>query len=125
MENFSRIKPTSVRTSKAQRNVAKNVNKNTCNGRDHVCSHLPLPLPPQRRPLPNGNATMQVRRQGMKHPSKVSSRSKSWFDSPDMDRRKRIMIYKWYVAQGKIKRSFKKGIKWVKHQCSKIADEFS
>lgn len=138
MENFSPVqatsvgtrKATSVRTRKAQKNVAKNNHKNTCNGTDHVrhvrSNYLPLPLPPQRLPLPRGNmAAMEVTRPGMKHRSKVSSRSKSWFESRDMGRRKRVVMYKWYAAEGKIKKSFKKGIKWVKHQCSKIANEFS
>lgn len=130
MENFSPVQATSVRTRKAQKIVTKNDKKNTCNGKDdhvwHVSSnYLPLPLPPQRLHLPRGNATMEVTRPEKKPRSKVSSRSKSWFETRDMERRKRVMMYKLYAAEGKIKRSFKKGIKWVKHQCNKIAEEFS
>lgn len=129
MENFSRVQATSVRTRSAQKNVVKNDNKNTCNGSDNVwhvrSNYLPLPLPPQRLPLPRGYPKMEGTRPGMKHRSKVSSRSKSWLESRDVGRKKRIVMYKWYAAEGKIKRSFKKGIKWVKHQCSKIVEEFS
>lgn len=130
MENFSRVQTTSVGTSNARNNLAKNDTKSTCNGTDHarhVCSasYLPLPLPPSRLPLPSGNTKMELKRPGLKHRSKASSRSKSWFESGDMGRRKRITMYKLYAAEGKIKRSFKKGIKWLKHTCSKIAQEFS
>ncbi|KAK1364207.1 hypothetical protein POM88_039768 [Heracleum sosnowskyi] len=131
MENFSRGQATSVRTRKAQKNVAKiDKKKNTCNGADpwHVSSkYLPLPLPPQRLPLPlpRGNTTMGVTKPGTKRRSKVSSSSKSWFESRDMERRKRLFMYKLFAAEGKVKRSFKKGIKWVKRQCNKIAEEFS
>ncbi|WOH09565.1 hypothetical protein DCAR_0729022 [Daucus carota subsp. sativus] len=116
MENFSRLETTS------RKNVAKNDNKGT----DHVNSnYLPLPLPPQRLSLPSGNKMMEVKRPGMRRRSKASSRSTSWFASRDMGRKKRITMYKVYDAEGKMKRSFKKGLQWIKHQCKKIADEFS
>lgn len=55
------------------------------------------------------------------HRSKASSsRSKSLFDSRDMDRRKRIAKYKMYATKGRVKNTFKEGIRWINRKCSKI-----
>ncbi|KAM7521431.1 hypothetical protein LguiA_011333 [Lonicera macranthoides] len=60
-------------------------------------------------------------------PSQVSSSSSSkpWgFSDPEMKRRKRVAKYKVYTVEGRVKASFKNGIRWFKNKCSQIIHGF-
>lgn len=49
------------------------------------------------------------------------SDSKPWsFNDPESKRRKRISKYKVYSVEGKVKSSVRKGLRWIKNQCSQI-----
>ncbi|KAJ9681793.1 hypothetical protein PVL29_017931 [Vitis rotundifolia] len=51
---------------------------------------------------------------------KKTTSSKSWLDDPDGKRRQRVAKYKLYAVEGKMKSSFKKGMRWIKRKCSRI-----
>ncbi|CAI9103497.1 OLC1v1001988C1 [Oldenlandia corymbosa var. corymbosa] len=51
---------------------------------------------------------------------KSKSATKPWIDYRQFKRRKRIAKYKLYAYEGKVKNSFKKGIRWIKRKCRKI-----
>ncbi|XP_043710615.1 uncharacterized protein LOC122659579 [Telopea speciosissima] len=60
-----------------------------------------------------------------KKSSSSSSSIKSWsFNDPEMKRRKRVARYKIYAVEGKVKESFRKGIRWIKNKCSQIVHGF-
>ncbi|QHO33987.1 hypothetical protein HN51_027582 [Arachis hypogaea] len=51
----------------------------------------------------------------------AASVGKPWsFGDPESRRRKRIARYKVYALEGKVKESLRNGIRWIKHQCSRI-----
>ncbi|GAA0149433.1 hypothetical protein LIER_36933 [Lithospermum erythrorhizon] len=53
--------------------------------------------------------------------SSSSSSSKSWkFNDPEMRRKKRIVKYKVYSIEGKVKASIKNSFRWIKNKCSEI-----
>ncbi|XP_042518543.1 uncharacterized protein LOC122092284 [Macadamia integrifolia] len=53
--------------------------------------------------------------------SSSSSSIKSWsLNDPEMKRRKRVAKYKVYAVEGKVKESFRRGIRWFKNKCSQI-----
>jgi len=55
------------------------------------------------------------------HVAKRSSKSaKSWWNSPETKRKKRVARYKLYAVEGKVKSSIKKGLCWVKRTCYRI-----
>ncbi|KGN56136.1 hypothetical protein Csa_009524 [Cucumis sativus] len=56
-------------------------------------------------------------------PSK-SCMKKPWWKKPEMRRRQRVAKYKLYGVEGKVKRSIKKGIRWIKTKCSRIISGF-
>ncbi|KAJ4969530.1 hypothetical protein NE237_016231 [Protea cynaroides] len=75
-------------------------------------SHSPDPPP---RPSYNSRASKKS----------SSSSSKSWsFNNPDMKRRKRVAQYKIYAVEGKVKSSFRRGLRWIKNKCSEIVHGF-
>ena len=51
---------------------------------------------------------------------KKTTSSKAWLDDPDVKRRQRVAKYKLYAVEGKVKSSFKKGMRWIKRKCSRI-----
>lgn len=58
-------------------------------------------------------------------PPRVSRASRSdlkpWsFNDPEAKRKKRIYKYKVYTAEGKVKASLKRGLRWIKNKCSEI-----
>ncbi|KAJ6876643.1 hypothetical protein NC651_029596 [Populus alba x Populus x berolinensis] len=58
------------------------------------------------------------RRYRDQHVAKRSSKSaKSWWNSPETKRKKRVARYKLYAVEGKVKSSIKKGLcwEWQKH----------
>ncbi|KAL3515977.1 hypothetical protein ACH5RR_022879 [Cinchona calisaya] len=57
-------------------------------------------------------------------PPPTSSSSPPWIDYRHLDRRKRIAKYKMYAYEGKVKKSLKKGFRWIKHKCRKIVHGF-
>ncbi|XP_068663073.1 uncharacterized protein [Aristolochia californica] len=55
------------------------------------------------------------------HRVKLKTSSKGWsFNDPEMKRRKRVAAYKVYSMEGKMKASFRKGIRWIKVKCSDL-----
>ena len=47
--------------------------------------------------------------------------AKPWsFNDAATKRRKRIARYKVYAVEGKVKATFRNGIRWIKHTCSRI-----
>ncbi|KFK40307.1 hypothetical protein AALP_AA3G358000 [Arabis alpina] len=50
-----------------------------------------------------------------------SSSSSSWgFVDPDLQRKKRVVSYRAYTVEGKLKGSFRKSFKWIKDRCNKL-----
>ncbi|OWM62908.1 hypothetical protein CDL15_Pgr020202 [Punica granatum] len=58
------------------------------------------------------------------HKTKKGSGSSSWWNDPEMKRRRRVAKYKLYSAEGRFKASLKHGYRWLKHKCSEIARRF-
>ncbi|KAM1442656.1 hypothetical protein ACFX10_010277 [Malus domestica] len=66
---------------------------------------------------------LQVRVGGTKATKERSSSTKSlklWWNDPEIKRRGRVARYKLYDAEGKVKRSLKKGYRWFKKKCLEI-----
>ncbi|KAK1428143.1 hypothetical protein QVD17_16971 [Tagetes erecta] len=56
-------------------------------------------------------------------PARVSTSSaKPWggFSDPESKRKKRIAKYKVYTIEGRVKASFRNGIRWIKTKCSEF-----
>lgn len=56
-------------------------------------------------------------------PARVSTSSaKPWggFSDPESKRKKRIVKYKVYTIEGRVKASFRNGIRWIKNKCSEF-----
>ncbi|WOL10295.1 hypothetical protein Cni_G19050 [Canna indica] len=50
-----------------------------------------------------------------------SSGASVWcFGDPEMKRRRRVMKYKKYAVEGKLKASLRKGFRWIKVKCSEL-----
>lgn len=62
--------------------------------------------------------TVKVMKRSKKS-SKVSI--KSWWNDPEMKRKRRVASYKFYGAQGNLKKSFR----WFKTKCTMIVHRFS
>ena len=56
---------------------------------------------------------------------KVVTKSKNtwWWNDPERKRKRRVAKYKLYATEGKIKRSVKKGFRWLKIKCIKIVSD--
>ncbi|CAN7047636.1 unnamed protein product, partial [Brassica rapa subsp. trilocularis] len=56
------------------------------------------------------------------NPNRKKERSSSsWgFVDPDLQRKKRVVSYRVYTAEGKLKGSLRKSFKWIKDKCNKI-----
>ncbi|PIN01380.1 hypothetical protein CDL12_26110 [Handroanthus impetiginosus] len=50
--------------------------------------------------------------------------SRPWYSGGELKRRKRIAKYKLYSVEGKVKKSFSKGLRWFKNTCSRIVHGF-
>ncbi|KAK7397128.1 hypothetical protein VNO78_18295 [Psophocarpus tetragonolobus] len=50
----------------------------------------------------------------------TKSNSTWWWNDAERKRKRRVAKYKLYAAEGKLKRSFKKGFRWFKIKCIKI-----
>ncbi|OIW17163.1 hypothetical protein TanjilG_18118 [Lupinus angustifolius] len=52
---------------------------------------------------------------------KLHKASKSWsFNDPELQKKKRVVGYKVYAVEGKMKGSFKKSFKWIKNTFTKV-----
>ncbi|KAK1414234.1 hypothetical protein QVD17_29976 [Tagetes erecta] len=52
---------------------------------------------------------------------KPTSLSKSWsINDPDLQRKKRVVSYKVYTMESKMKGSFKKSFGWIKHTYTQL-----
>lgn len=50
-----------------------------------------------------------------------SSSSKSWtFNDPELQRKKRVVSYKAYAMEGKMKGTFRKSFRWIKDTCNHV-----
>ncbi|KAI3829560.1 hypothetical protein L1987_03686 [Smallanthus sonchifolius] len=61
------------------------------------------------------------------YPARTStSSSKPWggFSDPESKRKKRIAKYKVYTIEGRVKASFRNGIRWIKSKCSDFIHGF-
>ncbi|KAL8527899.1 hypothetical protein ACS0TY_005638 [Phlomoides rotata] len=50
--------------------------------------------------------------------------SQLWYSDAELKRKKRVAKYKLYTVEGKIKKSWKKAMRWFRKTCSKIVHEF-
>ncbi|GKE01870.1 FAR1-related sequence 11-like protein, partial [Tanacetum coccineum] len=60
---------------------------------------------------------------GVRSPVRTStSSSRPWggLNDPKSKRRKRIAKYKAYTIEGRVKASFRNGIRWIKSKCSEF-----
>lgn len=56
-----------------------------------------------------------------KSKSRVASNTKSWsFNDPELQRKKRVVSYKAYAVEGKMKGSFRKSFRWIKNTCNQV-----
>uniref|UniRef100_A0A803M7M0 DUF3511 domain-containing protein n=1 Tax=Chenopodium quinoa TaxID=63459 RepID=A0A803M7M0_CHEQI len=54
-------------------------------------------------------------------PSRGSKKGKRWgkrLSNPEVKRKKRVIKYKVYAMEGKVKASFRKGLNWIKNRVS-------
>ncbi|KAL3343866.1 hypothetical protein AABB24_027409 [Solanum stoloniferum] len=50
-----------------------------------------------------------------------SSSSRNWaFNDPELQRKKRVLGYKSYAMEGKMKGSFRKSFRWIKNTCNHV-----
>ena len=55
-------------------------------------------------------------------PDPSQGSEKPWrFSDPEAKRKKRIAKYKVYGAEGKVKATLRKGLRWIKKKCSQMA----
>lgn len=52
--------------------------------------------------------------------SKAFGESSSWMYDPEIKRQRRIIKYRGYAAEGKMKDSLRSGVRWVKNKYTKI-----
>ncbi|KAK4354517.1 hypothetical protein RND71_026711 [Anisodus tanguticus] len=68
--------------------------------------------------MDNNNKEVKIKKRNNK--SKVmSSSSKSWkLDDLELQRKRRVVGYKAYAMEGKMKGSFRKSFRWIKDTCN-------
>ncbi|CAL9003293.1 unnamed protein product [Prunus brigantina] len=71
-------------------------------------------------PMKTRQCDIQLRIGGKKPKERSSKPSKLWWNDPELKRRGRVARYKLYGAEGKVKRSLKKGYRWFKRKCLEI-----
>ncbi|CAN4100083.1 unnamed protein product [Withania somnifera] len=73
----------------------------------------------------NNNEYKEVKIKRSKSKVMSSSSLKNWsFNDPEMQRKKRVVGYKAYGVEGKMKGSFRKSIKWIKNTCNHVVHGF-
>ncbi|XP_058077281.1 uncharacterized protein LOC131225720 [Magnolia sinica] len=89
------------------------------NGREFSSGQTYFDPPPPNRPT--SIVSSSAHRSGKAKASSSSGSKSSWsFNDPEMKRRKRVAKYKMYAMEGKVKASFRKGFRWIKHKCSEL-----
>ncbi|MCD7446799.1 hypothetical protein HAX54_016893 [Datura stramonium] len=54
-----------------------------------------------------------------------SSSSRNWaFNDPELQRKKRVLGYKSYAVEGKMKSSLRKSFRWIKNTCNHVVHGF-
>ncbi|KAM3380067.1 hypothetical protein P3S68_005640 [Capsicum galapagoense] len=54
-----------------------------------------------------------------------SSSSRSWsFNDPELQRKKRVLAYKSYAVEGKMKGTLRKSFRWIKNTCNQVVHGF-
>lgn len=75
----------------------------------------PPPPPPPLQPPAHIDFTNNKEVKMKKSKSRVASTSKSWsFSDPELQRKKRVVSYKAYAVEGKMKGSIRKSFRWIK-----------
>ncbi|PHT45876.1 hypothetical protein CQW23_15034 [Capsicum baccatum] len=73
----------------------------------------------------NSNIDKEVKMKRSKSKVMSSSSLKNWsFNDPEMQRKKRVVGYKAYGVEGKMKGSLRKSIKWIKNTCNHVVHGF-
>ncbi|KAL5060903.1 hypothetical protein RYX36_032507, partial [Vicia faba] len=54
-----------------------------------------------------------INKMSREHPV-AKTKNPSWWNDPERKRKRRVANYKFYAAEGKFKRSIKKGFRWFK-----------
>ncbi|RRT61440.1 hypothetical protein B296_00044164 [Ensete ventricosum] len=72
--------------------------------------------------LGGNDATKEIKLKKGKSTSGSSSSSKSGWNlsDPELQRKKRVVGYKAYAVEGKMKGSFRKSFRWLKDRCTKV-----
>ncbi|TMX03968.1 hypothetical protein EJD97_012727 [Solanum chilense] len=69
----------------------------------------------------NSNDYKEVKMKRSKSKVISSSSLKNWsFNDPEMQRKKRVVGYKAYGVEGKMKVSLRKSFKWIKNTCNHV-----
>ncbi|KAK1401766.1 hypothetical protein POM88_001371 [Heracleum sosnowskyi] len=79
------------------------------------------PFPELSMPTP---AIYNVMYNTRARPAKSKKPKNSWIEPCDMRRRKRIIKYKYYDMEGKIKTCLRRGVRWINEKCHKVAYGF-
>ncbi|XP_070035580.1 uncharacterized protein LOC142175797 [Nicotiana tabacum] len=70
---------------------------------------------------PNPNYDKEVKIKRSKSKVMSSSSLKNWtFNDPELQRKKRVVGYKSYAVEGKMKGSFRKSFRWIKNTCNHV-----
>ncbi|KAK4719141.1 hypothetical protein R3W88_017479 [Solanum pinnatisectum] len=69
----------------------------------------------------NNNDYKEVKMKRSKSKVISSSSLKNWsFNDPEMQRKKRVVGYKAYGVEGKMKGTLRKSFKWIKNTCNHV-----
>ncbi|KAL5700959.1 hypothetical protein ACHQM5_026349 [Ranunculus cassubicifolius] len=82
--------------------------------------------PPARNSLEYPTLTLpgQNRSKAQRGTKPKKKRFSLSLSDPELKRKKRIVKYKYYVVEGKVKDGFKRGVRWIKKKCSMIVNGF-
>ncbi|WOH14300.1 hypothetical protein DCAR_0933819 [Daucus carota subsp. sativus] len=79
------------------------------------------PFPDRSMPTP---ALHNIMHNTKKKPAKSKKTKYSWLEPCDMKRRKRVIKYKFYDMEGKVKTCWRRGVRWINDKCHKFAYGF-
>ncbi|MCD7463805.1 hypothetical protein HAX54_051454 [Datura stramonium] len=69
----------------------------------------------------NNNKEVKMKKSNNKSKVMMSSSSKSWkMDDLELQRKRRVVGYKAYAMEGKMKGSFRKSFRWIKDTCNHV-----
>ncbi|KAL9662072.1 hypothetical protein QQ045_026900 [Rhodiola kirilowii] len=86
----------------------------------HPTRHYLDAASPRSRPYPSPRKSRKHHAISSSSYSSAASSSSSWWTNPEMKRKRRVVKYKLYAAEGKMKSSIKNGIRWIKRKCQKM-----